>query len=55
MLIGGHNKSASCIFVMYLVPEEIGLHNDVREIGRKFRDTALTLGGGHLDVLKQFR
>eukprot|EP00571_Detonula_confervacea_P016135 CAMPEP_0172311764 /NCGR_PEP_ID=MMETSP1058-20130122/15761_1 /TAXON_ID=83371 /ORGANISM="Detonula confervacea, Strain CCMP 353" /LENGTH=741 /DNA_ID=CAMNT_0013025049 /DNA_START=152 /DNA_END=2377 /DNA_ORIENTATION=- len=39
--------------------EEVGLDNEegVREVGRKFRDTVLSLGGGvaPMDVFKQFR
>lgn len=39
--------------------EEVGLDNEdgVREVGRRFRDTVLSLGGGvaPMDVFKQFR
>ena len=39
--------------------EEVGLDNEdgVREVGRKFRDTVLSMGGGYsaMDVFKQFR
>lgn len=39
--------------------EEVGLDNEdaVREVGRRFRDTVLSLGGGvaPMDVFTQFR
>ena len=45
-------------FILYSF-EEVGLDNEekVREVGKRFRDTVLSLGGGEdpMTVFKQFR